>query len=363
VKGDINATGVGTVTRVMGSRLIGFGHPMLNAGQPGLPTCTARVLHVLASEQRSFKIAEPEVSLGAMVHDRQSAVVVDTSVKAATVPLAVRLHGAPPAQRSTWNAELASHRMLTPMFAFSTLASALSASAIDQTDVTFRATSRVQVAGHGVVEVSDVGYSPVGAAGQPALGQLRLFPLFEAVYGNPFESVAVERVEVDVDIRFERDVVTLLDALAPSAEVDPGRDLSVYLTLRRFGQSEESRKVTIPIPASAAGQRIEVAFEPGNRVQLERPDPTSLDELLANVKLGYPATSLVISMKLPNQGLNLRGQVVRGLPASALDTLQVSAGAARPVAFPTQVRTELPLGHVVDGSARITIDVRQQPLR
>ena len=34
------------------------------------------------------------------------------------------------------------------------IASAVSASASEQTDVTFRATSRMQIAGHGVVEVT-----------------------------------------------------------------------------------------------------------------------------------------------------------------------------------------------------------------
>jgi hypothetical protein len=363
MRGDISMTGVGTVTHVLGDRLVAFGHPMMNAGQVGLPTCTARVLHVLANQRRSFKIAEAESPLGSMVHDRQSAVVIDTKVVADTVPIEVRVQGVPQAQRSRWNMEMASHRMLTPLFAFSAVAGALSASAVDQTDVSFSARSRVHVQGHGVVETRDFGYSPGGAASPLALAQLRLFPVLDATYGNPFESVRIERIEVDLALRFERDVITILDALAPSTEVDPGRDVRVYLTLKPFGKPEEIRAVTVRVPRSAAGQKLELSFEPGNRVQIERPEPSDLSQLLSNLQLGYPATSLVISAKLPSQGLSLRGQMVRGLPGSALDSLQLGTDSARPVPFATHTRNELPLGHIVEGSARVTLDVRTEPLR
>ncbi len=58
IRGDIQATAVGTVTHVAGKRAVAFGHPMLDAGEVGLPTATSRVIHVLASERSSFKMAE-----------------------------------------------------------------------------------------------------------------------------------------------------------------------------------------------------------------------------------------------------------------------------------------------------------------
>jgi hypothetical protein len=119
--------------------------------------------------------------------------------------------------------------------------------------------------------------------------------------------------------------------------------------------------VTVHVPASAAGEKIELAFEPGNQVQLERPEPENLDQIIDNVRMGFPSTSLVVSVKLPSQGLRLRGHVVRNLPGSALDSLQLGGAGARPTAFATQSRTELPMHEVVVGSARITLDVRREP--
>jgi hypothetical protein len=363
MRGDIQMTAIGTVTRVLGDRLVAFGHPMMNAGQPGFPTCTARIVHVLASERRSFKIGEAGAALGTLIQDRQAAIVVDTGLKAETVPISVRVRGVPLIQRNQWNVEVASHRTLTPLLAFTALANALSVSAAEEADVTFEATTRVTVEGHGTIETRDFGFTPSGLGNPLALIQMRMFQVLDATYGNPFEHARVERIDVDLDVHFERNVVAILDALVPSTEVDPGSDVNVYLTTQRFGSPEEVRRIPVHIPASAAGQKIEIAFEPGNRVQLERPEPKSLDQIFAIVARSYPATSLVVSTKLPSQGLSLRGQVVRGLPASALDSLQLAGDSSRPVPFATQLRSELPLGLIVDGSARVSLEVRPEPLR
>ncbi|HKU39648.1 MAG TPA: SpoIVB peptidase S55 domain-containing protein, partial [Polyangiales bacterium] len=168
-RGDIQATATGTVTYVEGERLIGFGHPMLNAGQVGLATCTSRVVHVLSSQMRSFKMAEAIAPHGTLIHDRQSAIVVDQNSRPDMLPMRVQLKGVPATQRSLWNVELANHRLLTTGLAFSTLFNAISATAVDRADVVYRVKSKVQIEKHGTVEVEDLGYTPLGAADSSTL--------------------------------------------------------------------------------------------------------------------------------------------------------------------------------------------------
>ena len=131
----MTATAIGTVTHVARRRLVAFGHPMMNAGEVGFPTATARVLHVLASESRSFKIAEAADPLGTLVHDRQSSIVVDTRLEAETVPVSIHVEGVPDARRTEWQVEVASHRVMTPMLVLAAIANAVRATASDQTHV------------------------------------------------------------------------------------------------------------------------------------------------------------------------------------------------------------------------------------
>ena len=363
VRGDINAMAVGTVTHVAGRRLVAFGHPMFNAGQVGLATCTTRVVHVLSSEMRSFKLAEPIAPLGVLVHDRQSAIVIDQDLKADLLPLRVRVHGAPAAPRSEWNMEVASNRLLTSGLVLGAIVNALESTVADRTDAIIEIESRVALDGHAAQVTKDIGYTPIGAADGGMLSRIRLFAVLGAAYGNPFEDSHVSRIDVDLTVRFERDLVSLVDAQLPSDTVDPGKPVNLALTMRNFDQSEHVELVPVFIPDSSAGENIEIAIEPGDEVELEQPKPNSLDDMLDAVRSGYPGTSLVVSTKMPSQGVKLRGQLVRSLPGSALDTFQPVNEADRGNLFSTYERRELPLGHAVTGSTKLKLNVRSEPLR
>jgi len=357
IRGDISANGVGTVTHVRGNRLVAFGHPMLNAGQIALPTAGARVVHVLASQMRSFKLSEALAPNGSLIHDRQSAIVIDTDLEAKTVPLTVKINGVDGASRDTWHVELANHRLLTPMLAMSATMNALKTTAGDMTDVMFTARCKITIEGRAPIEVTDIGFSGMGLA--PAVGRMRLFSVLEAAYSNPFERARVLDMEINVDVRFARDILTIESAANASDEVDPGRTTYVYVTLRAFEGQPETRIVEVPIPLSAAGQTIEIAVEAGDDVQPDLPLPSTLNDILRNVTSGWPATTMLVSTKLADAALRLQGHVVTGLPASAMDALRLRNSSAPSVIHSTQRRLEVPIGKVLYGSAKLKLKVRE----
>jgi len=360
LRGDVQATGVGTVTYVDGARAVAFGHPMLDAGETGLPTATSRVLHVLASERSSFKIAEALRPRGALIHDRQSAIVIDSEAKAATIPVELRIKGIKGAPREIWRVETVSHRMLTPSLVLAALSSALSATVNDQDDMMFRATSTVTLRGYGPQRVVDEGFSPGCVAQMGALASLRLFELLETAYGNPFGEVLVERIDVELEARFGREVTELLGAQLASEEVDPGANTHVMLTLRPYAGPIEQRLIELPIPETWAGETVDIELLPGSQVREERAQPENVADILGIVKSGYPATTLVISEQRKGRGLSLLGHVVRNLPGSALDTLSPAHDTGRGPAFVTQTRRAIPMGRVMTGSAKLTLTVRKE---
>jgi hypothetical protein len=360
-RGDVSMVGVGTVTYVApGDRALAFGHPMLNsAGAIGLPTATARVLHVLVSDFRSFKIAEAARPLGTLVQDRQAAIVVDPDIQAARIPVRIRVHGAEGAQKTEWNIQIASHRALTPAIAFAVITNALKSTAGDVDDVIFRARSRVGVEGHGVVALDEQGFSPMGAASPLALSQLQMFWLMEAAFANPFEISRITSVDLDLDLEFSRDVYQIADAMVAFDEVDPGQELTLYVRLRQVGSDDTMRAVKIRIPEAAAGQTLNVSISAGNKVSIERPRPASLDDLIQQATERFPATSIVVSLQMPNRGLRFEGHVVDSLPASALNSLQLVSTTEDSRPFVTKSHTEIEMPQVVTGGANLRLRVRE----
>jgi hypothetical protein len=360
LRGDIQATAVGTVTHVQGKRAVAFGHPMLDAGEVGLPTATSRVLHVLASERSSFKMAEAIKPLGALVHDRQAAVVVDSEVNPRVIPIKVQIRGLKGLPKEVWHAEAVNHRMLTPSLVLTAIGSAVSASVNDSDDMMFRAESRVQLKGHGTQTVVDEGLAPTGVSQVGSLARLRVFDLLEAAFENPFKRAEIERIEVTLDVRFGRDLTEIVSAQLTSEELDPGEPARLILTLRPHQGAVEQRVIEVPVPATLAGEQLELEVLPGDQVRLERPIPQSLDDVLDSIRTGLPSTSLVVNLARKSRGMSLAGHVVHDLPGSLLDTLATANDTARTPLFVSQHRITFPMGRVITGQAKLSLSVRKE---
>jgi hypothetical protein len=359
-RGDVASTVVGTVTHVEGDRLVAFGHPMIEAGETGFPTAVARVLHVLASYQRSFKIAEPVSPLGTMIQDRQSSIVVDTSLQPAMIPVHLRITGVPTEQRTEWSFEVASHRAITPLVLGTSIQSAVKAVAADNEYVMFEARSRVTIDGLAQpIELVDRGFAATGASQASALGQIRAFDAIEVAYANPFRDARVLGVDVEIGLRFAHDTAEIVDASVDATEVDPGEPVEVRVVLRRWTGDEEVRRFRVAVPESAAGQSVQILVQPGNDAEIERPEPRSLDDVIEAVRDRYGASELVLSTRLPGRGLRTPGHVVRSVPPSVLDALQSTTDSDRVRAFQTHVRRAFSTDMVLTGAARVELTVRR----
>ncbi len=125
-RGDVSAMGLGTATYVDGAgKVAGFGHPMLGGGDEALPACIGKVLWINASTQASHKVGECARSLGTLVQDRQTAIVLDENVVAPTIPIDVDIAGVVGAPKTHWHAEITEDRFMAPGLAATVLASAV----------------------------------------------------------------------------------------------------------------------------------------------------------------------------------------------------------------------------------------------
>ncbi len=308
---------------------------------------------------RSFKIAESVRPLGALVHDRQSAIVIDTAAKADTIPLKVKILGLPKGQRQEWNVRIANHRMLSPLLVMVVMMNALKATVNDVTDVMYSVSSKINVHGHGLQTVQDYGYSEAGLGSAEFLSGIRLFSIVEAAFANPFEPAHIDSIEVDVSLDFDRNVTRIVRASVSSDEVDPGSEVPVHLTLQTYGEPERTHMVMVHIPERAAGRKVEMSFDAGNAVKIEQPMARNLDDLLQIVGTGFSANALVVSLKMPTHGLRMRGHVVQDLPGSALDVLQPSNVSSPPIPIVTQIRRSIDFKSVLAGSAQLKLEVRE----
>ncbi|MFT3766351.1 MAG: SpoIVB peptidase S55 domain-containing protein [Minicystis sp.] len=359
VRGDVSAMGLGTVTRVAGDRLVAFGHPMLGGGIEALPTAIAKVHWILASQNRSFKIGEAARSLGALVNDRQSAIVVDSSVKAPTFPIHLQIQGVDGAPKTTWNVEVAHDQFMAPTFTAMALGSSLEETTAERRDMTWRAVSKLKVAKFGTITVLDFGSGNGNPVGADEFVRGRLAKAIGALLNNPWEPVTIEGVDTTVKVTFEREVLHLRGVKVLDTEIDAGQPVRIRLELQPFQGKPETRVIEVKVPAEMAGRDVEIELSPGYEVERPLPTADNVGELMANLQaITFDPESVVATFRLKESGAAWRGKIASRLPPGALDTLRPSSQSDAPEIFAAQVQTAIPLKRFMVGRDSVRVFVR-----
>lgn len=358
-RGDVSFMGLGTTTFAEGTRACGFGHPMMNGGDTALPTTIGRVHWIWASDMHSSKIGESARPLGALVQDRQTAVVVDESKTAPVFPISIKIEGAEHAPKSSWQAEIAEERFMTPSIAASAIGAVIEATVSERRDVTWQLKSRVTVRGYPPVDLEDFGVAVGGTPEAPEWYQSRAVRLIGDTLNNPWEYARIEKVEATLKVEYKRDLWRLRGVELLTTEIDAGQKARVRLKLQPFAGPIVEREVEVQVPQELAGKDVEVEIVPGYEIAPETPSPESLRDLLVNYsKQNHLPRSVVLQFRLPGTGLLYRGHVAPRLPAFALDALRPSTTDIVPDAYAIYARTIVPLEKFIEGRDRVRVKVR-----
>jgi hypothetical protein len=359
MRGDAAAQATGTVTKVYGKRLLGFGHPMMEVGRSQMPAAIAKILWVLSSDQRSFKIGEPVRPLGTMIQDRESAIVVDEEIAPPMIPVSVELFGDPTAPKKKWAMEIVNDKFLTPMWSAFAFGDAIGVTLNDRTDASWKLASTIRVKGHGTIAVEDFGVSGAGIPGGAAFFQSRAGRAIAELMNNPWEPVTIERIDTRFEVEWKRDAVLLRGAELLDLAVEPGASARVKLTLKPYFGAEFSRVVSVKIDPVLAGREVELEVLPGWLVTQDAAAPENLGQLIRNLQLPtLPPRTFVVQYRHPEGGIAWQGKVAQKLPGFAVDALKPTTSTSQPESIASYVRASVDVGGYPDGTTRLRVTVK-----
>jgi hypothetical protein len=359
MRGDSAAQATGTVTHVIGNKLVGFGHPMMEAGASHLPTAIAKILWVLSSDQRSFKIGEPVRPLGTLTQDRESCIVVDENIVAPMVPMHVDLEGDATAPKKSWNFEFVNDKLMTPMWASFAFGDAVATTLNDHRDASWVLSAQIKIKGKGTLSVEDFGVSGQGIPGGAAFFLSRAGTAVGELMNNPWEHVDIERIDAKLSVSWARDTVRLRGAELLESTVDAGGMARVKLILKPYFGAEFTKVVSIKIEPALAGKEIELEVVPAWTIQADAAAPENLDELIHNLSL--PTLSpkgYVVQYRHPEIGLAIKGKAASRLPGFAYDALRSSSSTVVPESFAPMARATVDVGAYSEGSTKLRLNVR-----
>ena len=357
--GDVSFMGLGTVTHVEGTRLCGFGHPMMEAGTSALPAAIGTVHWIFASDQASSKIGEAARPLGTLVQDRQSSVIVEESQRAPMFPVAIDVRGADGVLKKNWNVNITDDKFMSASLIASVLGSIVDATINERRDVTWQLKTKLTVRGHGTIDLDDFG---VAVGGMPDAGDFAHSKIGRAigeVLNNPWEQTHIEKVEGSITVDYTRDLWRIrgVDVLDPVVDVGQAARLRVHLV--PYAGPEVTKVLEVRFPDEMAGREVELEIAPGYTVTPDLAAPQNLSDLLvSSTKQSVLPKSLVVQYKTHTQGVAYEGHVAERLPAFALDALRPTSSDVAPDPFSSYARSITPLDRYVDGTERVKVNVK-----
>jgi SpoIVB peptidase S55 len=360
VRGDMSIVATGTVTYVNGPEVLAFGHPLFGIGEVYLPLVDAEIHAFMPALSQSFKMSSPLHEVGTLVQDRPACILGNLEQRTSMLPVEVRVTG-PGVEPRVFHAEIARNRKLTSLLASTVVSNAIADAEPDVTDMIVTVDSKLGVKGFSPLELRDQVFSADGVSTR-ALASARGLRAIGDLMFNPFEPIELDRLDVDVLVEYRRDVAEIVAVALPADEVRPGDTVPLRVTLRPYGGTEYVETVPVRIPRSAAGQLVRVEVATGSTVKPDLPQAESLRVYLDNMRKSYAPTSIVVSLETPDDGASLRGRLISGLPASALDTLRTGNQTRRADAYHVADRTVFPAHQLVSGKQELSVLVKSDAL-
>jgi len=358
IRGDRNATAIGTLTWTDGDSFVGFGHPMLHSGATDMPATGAFIHQVIPSQVASFKLGSPTQSWGAVRQDRLPGVAGKLGVAPAMVPVSAVISSND--RSRSFNFEVMRHRDLLPVLARSVLISAMQAAEKLSGDASLVLSSQLYLHGGRVLE-NDQFYSGPSAAFVASLEAVQ--PLVALAHSR-FKGLDVDSLSFAVQIREGIAQAHIAGLRLHANQLQAGRRYALEITLAPFRADAVKKSVEFTVPAGTPPGSLLLRVGNGEMSSrwenARRPDAFAArdaEHLLTLLSMPNRADELVVELVRATPGFTLEGRELPSLPPSARAVLQsgTSSGHLGPVHEEVLLRHRLPTNFALSGTQSIEI--------
>ncbi len=371
VSGDMNVTGLGTVTYNDGKRVLAFGHPFFNLGPVDMPMSKGEVLMVLSSKFQPNKFANATEIVGALRQDRHSGIMGVLGEEAPTIPvtLKVRTFGAGDQiqKEKDFRFNVFIQQKWTPYLMMVTMFNSISGLNDFAEEATYRISGTVELEGQERLSLSTMMSSSEIPVPAPMLLAGWWGDKFNRLFRNTVDMPRLRSVDATIDLLPERRIATVETAWAEETEVEPGGEIPLKVFLQPYRGERIEKNITVKIPAgfpsgthrillsdAATLDRIQTAAGAMNRF-MDLPETVSLINQERN------NNKLYVSLVQRRPTLYFEDKSLPSLPASVANVMLSGRSGNRRYllsAESAQQQEAIPFDLVVSGAYSLSIKVK-----
>jgi hypothetical protein len=362
IRGDLTASGFGTVTYVNKNHLIAFGHPMFAAGKVDIPMTTSYVHMIMANQINSFKIASPLAVMGSIRQDRRTGITGVMGSPPQMVPLKVIVESEKDHRINEYHFEIINDDFFAPLFVRISCLNSLFASFRALGDITIKVQSEVYLKDRPPLIQKNV-FSGDEASVLASLASVRPVGL---LMNNPFEDVQVEKIFIHLSVSEKLEVAKIEGARVSRDVVKPGESTRLTVFIQPFHGELIAEKVDVTIPESSprgeyrlmvCDSQIIKTFEKF-RAPLNF-EPQSLTQLMSLLETEEQNNEIIVQLIHPKSGVTIKGREFSSPPVSLLAIMNSSrhvgeGGLTRGTIF---TRQRIPTNYMISGCELLPITV------
>lgn len=359
IKGDMEATAVGTVTYVDGNKVAAFGHPFFNGGEISLPMTTAYVHTVLASNNMSFKIASAVKDVGASQQDRNTCITGIVGNKARMFPVSVKMSIPASGFKEEYHMEVIDHPTLTASLVYSVAASVFESVDKSMSKSVIDYGYKINLKNHEkplVLKGSYALYAGTDIDPRVLLGALG------ALSRNPFARVEIESIDMDFTVKHtDTPLMAVKDAWLCQNEIIAGQKAKIKVVFKPEHEDNEiAEEFEFDVPDYLKkDDKISIVVSSGLMAVPETAPAANIDEFLDNLNKYYMSTEIVLDANLPGKNvLRMNGSNLPDLPNTVLALWQ--SNTENEFAFDQEkIRMTKKTDYLIAGSKRLVLTVKQ----
>ena len=371
VSGDMNISGLGTVTYNDGKRVLAFGHSFFNLGPVDMPMSKSDVLTVLASAFQPNKVANATEIVGALKQDRHSGILGTLGTAAQMIPVTAKVRSFSDAnevrKERQFRFNVFVHQKWTPQLMMLTLFNSIAGLNDFMDDATYRLSGEVELEGSRSLSLSTMLATSEIPIPAPMLLAGWWGDKFNRLFLNNLSSPRLKRVNVSVDLLPQRRVGTIEDAWAEVDEVAAGGEVPVRVVLQPYRGERIVRDLRVRVPAGMPSGTHQILFSDAETLDrllkaagsLTRSIDLAQTVSLINQERGN--NKLYVSLVQARPSLYYEDKSLPNLPGSVVNLMQAGRSSSRRFLASgesVQEQMSVPFDFVVSGSFALKIDVK-----
>jgi hypothetical protein len=372
VDGDMNMTGMGTVTYNDGKRVLAFGHPFFNLGPVSMPMSKAEVLLTFGSQLQPVKFGNATEIVGALRQDRHSGIMGELGEEAQMVPVTVNVRsfaddGSSLRKERKLHFNVFVNQKWTPYLMMVTLFNSISGLNDFAEEATYRVSGKVELDGNEPLSLSTMlapGEMPVPA---PMLLAGWWGDKFNRLFLNNVQVPKLKSVNATVDLLPERRTAGIETAWIGNSEVDAGTEVPVKLFLRPYRGERIEKDFNVKIPAGLPKGEHRILLSDAdtlNRMQAAAATANNyidLEQTVSLINQERANNKVYVSLVQARPTVYYDDKQLPSLPASVLNVMQTGRTASRSVLSSAETAHEqlaIPFDQVISGSYSLKITVK-----